>query len=911
MRARGVGRAVAPWVRTRLRTAPGGAAALAVLVLLTACLAAAFPRAVDTYEDDGLRSAVASAGPDRSALRVSAPPPGVLTAPAERDRILRPASLAGLDRDVRARIPAELAVDRAQSSYGFHTTEPLETLDSWLPRPYGLPAKVTVTDQSDLARHAKVVAGRLPRTNGQVSAATREVEAAVTPETAKSLHIEVGSVVHSQAVPSGTVAFRITGFVRPLRPSGSYWSVNPVLRTPELDLKPGNDPVPPKFWQGGLLLAPGAAPVLQSTPGNPELYWNLAPVSTHLTARRLAALTSAVAYVEGGPGLLKLRDTVDDATEASTDLDDILHAYTLTRSTIGPVIAVAAFGTGTVAAVVLLMAGGLATSRRRAELSLLRSRGASLRGIAGRLCAETAVVALPAAALGLGVAVLALPDARLWPALTGAGAVAVAACLTLPLRAVVAHRRPQLNAGRDDVVRARPSRRRTVAELTLLVLAVGAVVALRRRGTGGADELVSAAPVLVGVVAALVLVRLYPLPLRLLAGPAGRLRGPVGFLSLARAGRSSAGGALPLLALLTALTTAAFGGSVLAGIAHARDQAALLSTGADARVTGEGLLPDGLAAKVAAVPGVRSVAPVRIEYDVAVPGDGKPVPVLGVTPDAYAALARSTGIGPFRADLLKRPDRSAPLPVIVSPGTAARLGTRPRELVVAGYHITVRVAAVDRRTPVLPDGDFMVLDLAGLGRRVPTTLMVSGPSLDAKALRSVVRTAQEQAYVQVRTEVRAKYSDSPMQSGASRIYRAAVGAGAGYAALALLLSLLRTAPERAALLARLRTMGLTRGQGRRLLVLEALPHALLAAAGGALTGWASVRLLAAGVDLSGLALASDGASAAGGVQLRADVWSLVLPAAGVVLLAAGVAASQAWWTGRKGSISELRAGDAR
>lgn len=39
----------APWVRTRLRTAPGAAWALALLVALTACLAAAFPRALDRY----------------------------------------------------------------------------------------------------------------------------------------------------------------------------------------------------------------------------------------------------------------------------------------------------------------------------------------------------------------------------------------------------------------------------------------------------------------------------------------------------------------------------------------------------------------------------------------------------------------------------------------------------------------------------------------------------------------------------------------------------------------------------------------------------------------------------------------------------------------------------------------------
>jgi putative ABC transport system permease protein len=163
--------------------------------------------------------------------------------------------------------------------------------------------------------------------------------------------------------------------------------------------------------------------------------------------------------------------------------------------------------------------------------------------------------------------------------------------------------------------------------------------------------------------------------------------------------------------------------------------------------------------------------------------------------------------------------------------------------------------------------------------------------------------------VRLRSELRAGYVDSPLQSGAERIYTAAVAAGAGYAVLALLLALLRAAPERAALLARLRTMGLTRAQGRRLLVLESLPQALLAAAGGALTGWATIRLLSPGVDLTAIALPPTARS--GRNALRIDPLTLLWPAATVLLLAVGVAAGQAWWTGRKGSVRELRAGDAR
>lgn len=339
-------------------------------------------------------------------------------------------------------------------------------------------------------------------------------------------------------------------------------------------------------------------------------------------------------------------------------MDDILASHMEMRSAVRPVVAVAAVGTGTVAAVTLAMTGGLSAARRGAELALLRARGGSLRGIGGRLLVESAVVALPASGAGLVAAILSVPEGRLVPAVVGVVAVTVLACLAQPVCALALHRRPRLRAERADAVKARPGRRRTVAELSLLLLAVGAVVTLRRRGTSDSgDHLVSAGPVLVGLIAALVLARLYPLPLRWAARPAGRLRGALGFLSLARAGRSSATGVLPLLALLISLTTAAFGGAVLSGVADARDHAALLTVGADARISrpgpsGTGALPDGLEQAVLDVPGVRMVTRVWIGPTFDLPrahpikGDMSPA-LVGVEPQSYARITRELGSDRF------------------------------------------------------------------------------------------------------------------------------------------------------------------------------------------------------------------------------------------------------------------------
>ncbi|KUN83401.1 hypothetical protein AQJ66_19005, partial [Streptomyces bungoensis] len=905
----------APWVRTRLRAAPGAAAALALLVALTACLAGALPRAVDRYEDAGLRHALHQALPEHTTLKVTAPLPPPGAAPGDLATALRPDTLERQYEKLLDTAGGAPAVDRSQSAYGVATGADPAVPDPWIPRPTGQLAHVCLVAPSGLAGHAKVRQGRLPRTAGPVNAESPGVEAAVTAATAKALHIEVGSVIHVPGIARAPLAVRVTGILIPRDPAGAYWSTVPLLRTPTLVRVPVPGPVQ-NYWLGALLLPQRAVPALLGTAGQPFRYWYLAPALDGLRAHDLDRLRSAVASAESGPGLRRARAVTGADADVGTGLDDVLLSFSRLRSTISPLVAVAAAGTATVAAVVLLMAGGLAADRRRTELALLRARGASLPGLAGRLLAETAVVAVPAGAAGLVAALLLVPAGRAGYAVAAALAVTLAACAALPLRAALAHRTVRLTGPREDVTAVPPTRRRTVAELTLLALSAGAVATLRRSGTS-AGPLVSVAPVLTGVIAALVLLRLYPLLLRRLARPAGRLRGAVGPLSLARAGRTRASAVLPLLALLTALTTAAFGGSVLAGVADARDRAALLGVGADARLDAATALPSGLTDRVRHLPGTARVSPVALTYETK-PEDGEDtVALAGVDPPSYSRVAGRTGMGPFPAGLLTGPGRSGrpegqgALPALASPSVARAYGTRRPFLVRLGdgSAVTVRITAVRDRTPALPGADFLVVDRAGLPAAAarPTSLLLTGTHLDTAALR---RLAPASATLRVRAEERSRYADSPLQTGAGHVYTVAVAAGAGFAVLALLLALLRAAPERAALLARLRTMGLTRAQGRRLLVLESLPQALLAATGGTLTGWATIVLLSPGIDLTTVALAS-AQTPAGRAVLRPDAWSLTVPAVTVVVLAVGVAGLQAWWTGRRGSVAELRAGDGR
>lgn len=121
----------------------------------------------------------------------------------------------------------------------------------------------------------------------------------------------------------------------------------------------------------------------------------------------------------------------------------------------------------------------------------------------------------------------------------------------------------------------------------------------------------------------------------------------------------------------------------------------------------------------------------------------------------------------------------------------------------------------------------------------------------------------------------------------------------------MLLTLVRAAPERAALLARLRTMGLRPRQGVVLILTESLPQVVAAPVGGALTAVAAIALLGPSVDLS--TLVGTTVPAGLGLGLR-QVLGQALGLAGLV---AAAVLAEAAVNGRRQITTELRAGDRR
>ncbi|MFE2311549.1 hypothetical protein ACFXA9_36615, partial [Streptomyces sp. NPDC059411] len=444
-----------------------------------------------------------------------------------------------------------------------------------------------------------------------------------------------------------------------------------------------------------------------------------------------------------------------------------------------------------------------------AELRLLLARGGSRPGIVRRLLAESAVTVLPAAALAAALAVVLLPTPRSAGTVLAASAATLLALLAVPVRAAVL-----LSPKRG----ARPWRR-LVAELLVLAATVAAVFEVRSRGVApagaGVDPLLVAAPLLLALCGGLLLARLQPVLVGAVARAAGRGPGLVGFLGLARAARGTGGRArpsvLPLIALLLAVTTGGFGATVLTAVADSRLQVAREAVGGDAQIAAIGArLPEPLMKAADELPGVRTALHVWVDDNAFLvssnPGTTQ-VTVIIADPVAYAKLSAALGRGRFDPALLAGGAPGAPVPALISGDLAAEDGGSYRLRPDAGGEIQLSVAGMIDGTPARPGARSTTVVLpAGpataampkLG--LPNRWLALGP-IDQDRLRELVRAAdpaasEEQYRVRTSAAAAAELGSDPLQRSAERLFWATLAGAAGFALLAVLLTLVRGAPPR-------------------------------------------------------------------------------------------------------------------
>ncbi|MFD8783234.1 hypothetical protein [Kitasatospora sp. NPDC059599] len=942
----------ARWVRTRVRADLPAALLTAALVFVTVFLAAALPRVADRGADAALRDYVNHRSLHETSLRYTS-----LTRPGDDS-----AELATVQRSLTARIAPALALSTPGAARG---TRAVARGD--LNNPGYTRLAADAAPGMDLL-HLDGLADRVTLTAGTWPgpAADGPLPIVLSAKAADTIGIRIGDTVDSGTDESGGRRLTtVTGLYRVDDPLDPFWD---DLGCPDracLQLDPlGNNRWRTTGFVGGSGTSLSA---LTRWGSGGENFWRLPVDPAGLRADRLDRTRATVAsFVNGRDARLLVGATGRPDLRVDSYLPDTLGRADARYRAAVPLSAIGPAGVAGVAVVVLCLAAALATDRRDAEIRLLRARGGSRGGVLLRLLGEGAVTVLPAAFLGTALALFLLPTPRWGQAVTAAAVATTLALLAFPTRAALLRPRGRSAGGGPAGGRATGGRwasgrsagggpagdrRRLIGELTVLVVTVTAVAELRRRGVGrsgaAVDPLLVATPLLLAVTGGLLLARLEPLLVGRLAALTRRGRGLIGFLGLARAARDGSGrrrsSVLPLLALLIAVTTAGFGATVLDAVDHSRIRAARTATGGDIAVAVPeyATLSEAFTGAAAALPGVRSASPVRIEPKVLLLGaDRSSTRVLAVVvePTAYAEIARTTGAGTFDpAKLAGTPGGpGTPVPALFSRDLAERLAAGgPRLRLLDGNELPTAVAGIVTATPALPDPGqpFVVLPAGPAGERLPELkpanrwLAVGDPDpaqvgslLLERGLTpptGILKLIQDDATAAGRgshglppgyavhssRELAGRLADDPLQQAAGRLFRYAGAAAAGFALLAVLLTLVRAAPDRAAVLARLRTMGLRPRQGLALIITEALPQAVAAVLGGGLAALTATALLGPAFDLSTLVGAKVGHT------LAPTLLPVLLPTAGLALLVCLAVVLETLAAGRRHLTTELRAGD--
>jgi putative ABC transport system permease protein len=909
----------------RLVTGPAGAGpavALAVIAAIAAFLATAGPREAATLQNRALRQTMATA----QGFGLFASAEWSLTGTAPR-QLLTAGQLQTIAGVIGSYIGAPLVPVPPSQRWSQVTTR-LQIVGN--PAAHAVlvfPPQLEVAYRSNLASNAALVSGAYPGAATITHRAGKTVVTlgvAVTQATASRFRLRPGSKVTLESagtVPGPSIVLNVTGVVRPADPAAEFWTFDPTITGPTVNQN---------FWVAGALISASELSVLPVAYPlqNLQVAWGLPVRTSGLTVAELPAainaLTSVSAGDVGGLALKEAKAPLQAPPTVSPAGLNLLQAFQAGQNSVNAVDSLLTDGLFAVALILLLACALVVADAYEAEVSLTLARGGSTQQAALRILGRTAVAAGPAIVIGVAAGVAATPRSGTGISGSLVGIVVVTTLAAPPLLCAWRHRgsRPLAEAGRTDLVIPRRSMRRVVAEATVLLAIVGAVVALRQRGASPGtsnDPYVGTAPVLVAVAAGLIAARLYPWPLRGLLRLAAPRRSAVGFLGIARAARSRPGVLLPALALVVALAVIALGGTLRAAVTRGQVAASWQQVGADAviRTTGsQQVVPPAAEKAVASVPGVTHADAVFVvaPHDPLAanlgPGfGGTSIGVVVVNPASYAALAAATPYPAFPARLLAKTG-SGPVPVLASPQVAAVLKHETGHLAFASSVISVRLAAPIARTPALPGGGPFVIVPSwaqGLLRAgvPPNIVLATGASINFHDLAKVLRQTMPRSQVTSRQAALAAIAHSPSVHGADVAFELCVAAAVAVSTAAVLLGLLLSGRDRTRMAAWLTALGMTSRQARRLAVLDALPLVLIAVVGAMLAGSVLAQIVAPAIDLS----VFTGSTAA--VPVTPDLVALTAPAAGAVVLVAVITAVQSALTRRRTTTGVLRLDEGR
>ncbi|MFD0471111.1 hypothetical protein ACFQ0B_24480 [Nonomuraea thailandensis] len=505
-----------------VRAHAGTSALLVVLTVIACLLVAGLPRTMQASFDEALRRSLTEAEAVRTDLTVTGAP----ALPA--GELYSRAQFEGGDLHWRRLLPPAL---RPLIGPGGHISA--KTHRTPVNETSAFRNFVNLGWLSDAARRVDWVRGRAPgkpSTMRYQGATIPVVEVGVVEEAVSRMGLDVGQT--RMLGESVHTAVRIVGVFRARDPAGRSWSHDAdVLHVTKVVPVDG-----PEELHTTALMSDDGLGALTNRGRTLTYRWVLALDGRAASALDVPGVEAAAAEFQRQ---VDVQGTGTISYRLVTGLPQLLTGFKAAMSAAQTVMYLVLGGLFAVALGVIALAARLLTDRMERTLALARARGASLWQVVSAGSALTAVLVGPAALAGYALSFLlpgpVLPIVHLGPAVVVVAVVAFAVA-----RLVLAHRTP-LREHRADLVAVRPSARRVTVEALVVVLALAGAYLLRARGqsgTGQQDPFLLLIPVALTLAAALITLRCYPYPLRLLVRLAARGRAAVPFLGSTRAARS-------------------------------------------------------------------------------------------------------------------------------------------------------------------------------------------------------------------------------------------------------------------------------------------------------------------------------------------------------------------------------------
>ena len=925
----------------RIRSEPGMMLLLFLAIAATSFVFAGAPRLFNRVSDDAVRSAMtATTAGQRNVVLAQATrldpgeQGGVTELQADGDRLAEklPASLAALISE------RSLYVTTAR----LHITKPL-SVDSYLTLRYQdgltdatrLDAGRWPSDKRMTLPPAEVVGQEGPGAPGPMAPVV--IEAAFSSADAAAIGIQLGDrlpvrldgtdpLLDRIPYQLGVVEIEVVGLYHPVDPAADYWSGDASLR----QLSPGR--VDPGL---GMLTAyvtayvpADAYPGLYSS-GLPFHYeWHFHVDPQRLDAGQVTTLQADLRHLDFAVGASDLASPGE--VVARTGLLPILDGFAAQLAASESMLSVAAIGPFALAGGVLGMLAVMLITRRRAALSLARGRGASGTLVLGTQLWEAIVLGGAASLVGLlaAVTVVGARDSSLSPMLSVA--VAGLAVLLLLGASWRTTRRPVGQFERDDPPGLRVAPRRLIIELTIVGIAAAGALILRQRGLtvdgGGGNRfnpLLGAVPVLSGLAAGILAMRLYPLPVRAVGWLAARRRDLIPVLGLRTIGRHPATANVVLLVLMLTAAFGAFSSVIVTSIDHGQVITSYLAVGADFRIEKVGIGALAPSGDTAAVPGVEAVASGIIDKSApfaSLAGQRASILLEAVDPRQYADVAAGSAAEPdWPAAFLAEPagaglgtDRN-PIPAILSPdlpsGSADLAPGDTFQARVRDQTMTFRL--VEQRSSFAGIGSpasFAIVPFNWVqaaftdGVLPPSVLWVRAPEDVRTRLAANFPAAAGGSRIISRYDAYATLHAAPLVAAIANGYALALLVAAAYMALAIIGAVVLSAARRTQDLAYLRTLGVSVPQALALAIVEHGPPVLLALIPGVALGIGIAFLIEPGLGLAPFVGTS-------GLPLFVDWSTMALMGAALVGVVAVAVLAGTWLSHRARLVDALRIGE--